>query len=111
MFFTVENRIFAEQKELINLIKTVTMKKELLLMLLLALIGMTGNTVTAVAQNSEPNELVEIATVEELNTFASLVEAGVAVDGVLTADIDLTQSDYPNLMIGTESNPFNGIFD
>ncbi len=87
------------------------MKKELLLMLLLALIGLTGISQTAVAQTPEPNEVVEIATAEDMNSFASLVGAGVAVDGVLTADIDLTQSDNPNLMIGTESNPFNGKFD
>ena len=87
------------------------MKKELLLMLLLALIGLTGISQTAVAQTPEPNEVVEIATAEDMNSFASLVGAGVAVDGVLTADIDLTQSDNPNLMIGTESNPFNGKFN
>ena len=54
---------------------------------------------------------VTIATAEDLNDFAQLVENGTEVNGVLTADINLSESEYPNLMIGTEANPFKGTFD
>ena len=87
------------------------MKKRLLPMFLLTLMGWAGNNLTAMAQTPEPNEVVEIATAEDLARFADFVGADMVVDGVLTADIDLTQSDYPNLMIGTDSSPFNGKFD
>lgn len=56
-------------------------------------------------------ETVTIASVEDLNNFAQLVENGTEVNGVLTADINLSESEYPNLMIGTEANPFKGTFD
>ena len=56
-------------------------------------------------------ETVTIATVKDLNNFAQLVENGTEVNGVLTADINLSESEYPNLMIGTEANPFRGTFD
>ena len=84
------------------------MKKELLSMFLLALFGLTGTTM---AQTPEPNEVKEIATAEDLNNFAELIQNGMEVDGVLTADINLAESDYPDLMIGTESAPFTGKFD
>ena len=58
-----------------------------------------------------PNEVFEIATPEDLNTFAGLVESGMEVDGKLTADINLAESDYPDLMIGSESSRFSGLFD
>ncbi|MBR4644448.1 MAG: hypothetical protein IKO73_04745, partial [Bacteroidaceae bacterium] len=98
------------------------MKNELLLMLLFVLIGIAGGNVTVVAQPLEPTgpgdilplaevETVDIATVDDLNAFAQLVAGGNEVNGVLTADINLCDSDYPNLMIGTESNPFRGTFD
>ena len=54
----------------------------------------------------------KIATAEDLSAFADEIAKGnTTLDAVLTADINLSQSDYPNLMIGTESNPFSGIFD
>ena len=56
-------------------------------------------------------ETVTIATAEDLNTFAQLVELGTEINGVLTADINLVESDYPDLMIGTNDNPFTGKFD
>lgn len=84
------------------------MKKGLLSMFLLALFGLTGTTM---AQTPEPNEVKEIATAEDLNNFAELIQNGMEVDGVLTADINLAESDYPDLMIGTESAPFTGKFD
>ena len=55
--------------------------------------------------------VVEIATAQDLYDFAQAVESGANVDGLLTADIDLSTSDYPNMMIGTEANPFTGTFD
>ena len=87
------------------------MKKPLLMMFLLVLMGMVGTSVTAVAQTLEEPEVMEIATAEDYHAFADLVKAGMLVDGVLTADIDLSVSDYPNEMIGTAENPFKGTFD
>ena len=80
------------------------MRKTILSMLLLLLLGMTGS-MTAMA------EVVEIGSAEDLNTFAQLVATGMEVDGVLTADIDLSTSDYPDLMIGSEEAPFTRTFD
>ena len=58
-----------------------------------------------------PPASMEIATPADLKAFAEAVESGANVNGLLTADIDLTASDYPDLMIGTENKPFMGIFD
>ena len=80
-------------------------------MLLLFLTGIVGHSVTAKAQTPEPNQVVEIATAEDLHSFATMVENGMAVDGVLTADINLASSDYPDLMIGKDGSPFTGTFD
>ena len=80
------------------------MKTKLLTLLFLAMTGLVGKNV-AMAQP------LSIANAEDLYNFAQLVEAGTEVDGMLTADIDLSTSDYPNLMIGTEANPFKGTFD
>lgn len=60
--------------------------------------------------NDEPEQM-EIATAEDLNSFANLIKNGMRIDGVLTADINLAESDYPNLMIGSDGNPFTGKFD
>ena len=87
------------------------MKERLLPMLLLALLGMFGVSATVAAQTPEPGEAMEIGTAEDLNAFVQFVEDGADVNGLLTADIDLSTSDYPNLMIGTESSPFKGKFD
>lgn len=70
------------------------MKNELLLMLLFVLIGIAGGNVTVVAQPLEPTG-----------------QGGNEVNSVLTADINLCHSDYPDLMIGMESRPFCDIFD
>ena len=94
----------------INL-KFIAMKEKLLPMLLLALLGMFGVSATVAAQTPEPGETMEIGTAEDLNAFVQFVENGADVNGLLTADIDLSTSDYPNLMIGTESSPFKGKFD
>ena len=80
------------------------MKKNYLLSLMIALIGLIGVNLSAMAQ-------VEIATAEDLNAFAELIENGEEADAILTADINLADSDYPNLMIGSEDNPFRGTFD
>lgn len=56
-------------------------------------------------------ETVTIATAEDFNNFAQLVGMGTEVNAVLTADINLAESDYPDLMIGTENDPFTGKFD
>ena len=87
------------------------MKRRLLQMFLSALLGVAGSGATAMAQSPVENEVVEIATANDLNTFAQFVENGMAVDGLLKADIDLSTSDFPDLMIGTEDNPFLGTFD
>ena len=58
-----------------------------------------------------PAAVMEIATPADLSAFAEVVESGADVNGVLTADIDLSTSDYPDLMIGTDGNPFINTFD
>lgn len=58
-----------------------------------------------------PPTFMEIATPADLSAFAEAVESGADVNGKLTADIDLSESDYPDLMIGTDGNPFMNIFD
>ena len=65
----------------------------------------------AAGEPADEAETVEIATAEDLNTFAGLVEVGAKVNGLLTADINLRESNYPDLMIGSESGPFSGKFD
>ena len=87
------------------------MKKRLLQVFLFTLLGIAGSSATAMAQSQEQNEVVEIATAADLNAFAQAIENGENVDGLLTADIDLRASDYPDLMIGSESGPFYGTFD
>ncbi len=90
------------------------MKKGLLTTLLLALINLAGSNANIMAQTPEPvgsNEVMEIATAEDLSTFAQRVELGEVLDGLLTADIDLSTSNYPNLMIGVGENKFTGTFD
>ena len=64
----------------------------------------------AVQQDAEGFYLV--GTPKQLNWFAKKVEKGTtAIQARLTADIDLSTSDYPNLMIGTEEKPYEGTFD
>ena len=80
-------------------------------MLLLAVTWLAGSNSKAVAQAPEANEVMEIATPEDLNNFATLIESGAAMDGRLTADINLAESDFPELMIGSEDGPFHTTFD
>ena len=61
-------------------------------------------------QNADGFYLID--TAQKLNWFATKTSEGTAnLDALLTADIDLTTSDYPDLMIGTEENEYAGIFD
>ncbi len=53
-----------------------------------------------------------VSNAAQLNWFAQKVAAGRKdIDVLLTADIDLSQSDCPDLMIGTENAEYAGIFD
>ena len=67
----------------------------------------------AVAQDEEGYYL--IGTAKQLNWFAKKVEKGaVGIKARLTADIDLSSEGneaYADLMVGTEANPMQGIFD
>ena len=61
-------------------------------------------------QNAEGYYLID--TVQKLNWFATKTSEGTTdLNALLTADIDLSTSDYPNLMIGTEASEYAGIFD
>ena len=64
----------------------------------------------AVEQDADGFYLV--GTPKQLNWFATKVMKGTTgIQARLTADIDLSTSDYPNLMIGTEEKPYEGTFD
>ncbi|MBO7137630.1 MAG: hypothetical protein J6V92_04100 [Bacteroidaceae bacterium] len=67
----------------------------------------------AVEQDAEGYYL--IGTAKQLNWFAKKVEKGaVGIKARLTADIDLSSEGneaYADLMVGTEANPMQGIFD
>ena len=61
--------------------------------------------------SAAPPAFTEIATPEDLKAFADAVESGADVNGKLTADINLAESDYSDLMIGTDNAKFSGVFD
>ena len=64
----------------------------------------------AVKQNAEGYYL--IGNAKQLNWLNQRILGGETQAKVLlTDDIDLSASDYPDLMIGTQSDPFGGIFD
>ena len=53
-----------------------------------------------------------ISSADQLNIFAQKVREGQRdLNARLMADIDLTTSDYPMLMIGTSAQQYGGIFD
>ena len=53
-----------------------------------------------------------IASAEQLYFITQQISEGnTGINVRLTADINLAESEYPNLMIGTQSKPFSGIFD
>ena len=61
-------------------------------------------------QNAEGYYLID--TAQKLNWFATKISEGTtSLNALLTADIDLSTSDYPDLMIGTEAAEFAGVFD
>ena len=65
---------------------------------------------TVCGQNADGYYVINSA--EKLNWFATKVSDGTTnINALLAVDIDLSTSDYPNLMIGTETNEFAGIFD
>ena len=65
----------------------------------------------SVMQNADGIYLID--SPEKLNWFAEKIETGdTAIDGLLTADINLaTASGYENLMIGSSTNMYGGTFD
>ena len=64
----------------------------------------------SVQQNEDGYYIVNDA--KKLNWIAEKVASGTPnLNVLLTADIDLSKSDYPNLMIGTETAEYRGIFD
>ena len=53
-----------------------------------------------------------ISDAERFNWFAGKVANGTpGLKAILAADINLAESAYPDLMVGTEANPFLGVFD
>ena len=61
-------------------------------------------------QNANGYYLID--TAQKLNWFATKTGEGTTnLNVLLTADIDLSTSDYPDLMIGTETGEYAGIFD
>ena len=61
-------------------------------------------------QNADGYYLID--TAKKLNWLATKTSEGTTnLNVLLTADIDLSTSDYPDLMIGTESGEYAGIFD
>lgn len=89
------------------------MKKTIsLLLAVVLLLGMLP--VAALATGTQPeaddNGAYQIGTAEELLWFAEAVNGGsTGISGVLTADINLKDVDWPG--IGTSSNQFSGSFD
>ena len=68
-------------------------------------------TVCGSVQQNE-NGYYLVANAKQFNWLAEKVATGKGDHNVLlTADIDLSTSDYPNAMIGTQPSPFKGIFD
>ena len=73
--------------------------------------GDTGTCVCgyeAKAVDSDNDGFVEISTAEQMQWFAYQINSGNTLNAVLTNDIDLSGR---KVIIGTESKPFNGIFD
>lgn len=60
------------------------------------------------ATDSDNDGFVEISTPEQMQWFAYQINSGKTLNAVLANDIDL---DGKNVIIGTESNPFKGVFD
>lgn len=79
------------------------------LFFLFVMISMIGTKRLALDQK---DGVYQIGTAEDLMTFAELVNGGEnTANAVLTAGINLTQSDFLSLIIGNENAPFCGVFD
>ena len=64
----------------------------------------------SVMQNKDGDYIITDA--KKLNWFAQKVASGVTdINALLAADIDLSMSDYPDLMIGTEASEYAGTFN
>ena len=74
--------------------------------------GAKANAQGALDRLTIEDGVCQIGTVEDFANFAEAVEDGSTdLNALLTADIDLTTSVIPNLMIGSESAQYAGIFD
>ena len=92
------------------------MKQRLLSMLLLAALwamtGVRANAQATLDRLTIVDGVCQIGTAEDLFYLTEAVEDGnTELNVLMTADINLAESDYPNLMIGTESEKFSGVFD
>ena len=85
--------------------------KRRMLSLLLTFVMVLGMLPTiAFAAPAESSGVYQIGTAEDLLWFAQEVNSGnTAISAVLTADIDLTETDWPG--IGTATSKFAGSFD
>jgi hypothetical protein len=65
---------------------------------------------TVCGQNADGYYVINSA--QKLNWFATKISDGTTnINALLAVDIDLSTSDYPGLMIGTETSEFAGTFD
>ena len=91
------------------------MKQKLLMLFLFALMCWAGTNANAQGVLDEltiQDGVCQIGTAEDLAGFAEAVEDGnTDLNALLTADIDLTKSETPNLMIGSEGAQYKGTFD
>ena len=92
------------------------MRKKLLSMLLPAalwvLMGASANAQTALDRLTIQDGVCQIGTAEDLANLEEAIEDGnTELDVLLTADIDLTKSETPDLMIGSEEAKYAGTFD
>ena len=86
------------------------MKRRLLSLLLVLVMALGLLPAIAVAAPAESEGVYQIGTAEELLWFAETVNGGeTGISGVLTADIDLTSTDWPG--IGDYDSRFAGSFD
>ncbi len=92
------------------------MNKRLLPMLLLpvlwAVMGVKANAQSALDQLTIQDGVCQIGTAADLAVFAEAVaDDNTSLNALLTADINLAESETPNLMIGSDDARYAGIFD
>ena len=74
--------------------------------------GVRANAQGALDRLTIQDGVCQIGTAADLAALVEAIEDGnTKLNVLLTADIDLSKSDYPDLMIGSEDNPFCGEFD